>query len=54
MVGAVGIGWEVAPRSVEWRTDGPTVSAYIIDVHLIGWVGRDSAAAHDIQLAVEV
>src|SRR5438132_3240215 len=55
VLGAVGVGREVAPRSHERRNGViycPRVSARIIRVHLAGWVGRDSAPAHDQHLAV--
>ena len=52
--GAVGVGGEVSPRIDEWVADCPGVSARIVDVHLVGRIGRDSAAAHDIHLPVEV
>ena len=53
MVGAVGIGGKVAPRIREWQTNRPRISARVVDVHLVRWIGRDSATAHHIHVTVE-
>ena len=54
MVGAVGIGWEVAPRMVERDAQAPGVRAWVVDVDFVGRIGRYSAATHHIQPSVEV
>jgi hypothetical protein len=50
VVGAEGISSEVAPRRNERRTNRPEVKYRIVDVHFIRWVGRISAAPHNIHL----
>ena len=54
MVGAVGIGWEVAPRMVERDAQAPGVRAWVVDVDFVGRIGRYSAATHHIHFSVEV
>src|ERR1051326_3013192 len=54
MVGAIGIGWEVTSGIVERHTNAPAVRAGIVDVDFVRWIGRHSATAHHIHLAVEV
>ena len=46
----VGGGREVAPRSNKGRAKRPGVAHRIINVHLVRWIGRSSAAAHDPHL----
>ena len=54
MVGAVGIGREVAPRMVERDAQAPGVRAWVVDVDFVGRIGRHSASAHHIHLPIEV
>jgi hypothetical protein len=52
---AVRVGGEVAPGGRERRNRGtccPSVTPRIVDVHLGGWIGRDSPATHDIHLVI--
>ena len=54
MVGAVGVGREVAPRIVERHACAPTVSTRIVDVDFVGRIGRHSAATYHIHVPVKV
>ena len=54
MVGAIGIGGEVAPRMVEGHTCAPGVRARIVDVDFVGRIWRHSTTTHYVQVAVEV
>src|SRR5262245_13764723 len=54
VVSAVGIGWEIAPSVHEWLTRCPAIATWIVDVHLIRGIGRDSPAAHHIHLVAEL
>ena len=54
MVGAVGIGREVAPRIVERLAQRPAIGNWIIHVDFVGRIRRHSASTHHIHLSVEV
>ena len=50
---SISVGGEIPPCIAKWVTRCPSVSAWIINIHFVGGIGRDSPAAHHIHLSVK-